>query len=543
MPVPGAEDRMQTQSSSGVRLLRQAWRPLRTASAIVAAGWMISCGGGNSTPKFSGNTLVSVVISGTANDQLTEFDMGIQGLTLTSQAGSTVTLLSTLQGTEFIHLNGGIEPLVSASIPQGVYTSATATMNGADFSCVTLTPQGGIDTTTFSPANGANPIPADITINLAAPITVTGNSMALVLNLQVAQSAAYSSCYFGNNNVVFAITPTFNLTPAIFSTQPTNASNGKALGVIGQVTSIDAASESFVLAYPELDSRTANVTATAGTAYQGINSFAGLALGTLVDLDGAVQPDGSLVATRIEAEDVSATSEMRGPLLFVDTAEPVLSLLAQREQGSLFSEFIALGFQDLSFGNAAFHISGQLANLDSLPFAPSFDAANMVAGQNVYAGTTATSFEGGPNYTPLTSLTLIPQTIDGTVSGSSTAGNFTVYAANLASYDLFPTLAVQAAQTTLLNNPSEVEVYVDSSTQLLNSQSLGPGGTFRFYGLVFNDHGTLRMDCAQVTDGPSLAVAANVAMQNRMVAGRLKAVRNATIGAVRQTSRVITPAN
>jgi hypothetical protein len=27
------------------------------------------------------------------------------------------------------------------------------------------------------------------------------------------------------------------------------------------------------------------------------------------------------------------------------------------------------------------------------------------------------------------------------------------------------------------------------------------------------------------------------------VAGRLKAVRNATIGAVRQTSRVITPAN
>jgi hypothetical protein len=531
---------MQTQSSSGIRRLGPVWAALRTVAAIVAAGGMISCGGGNSTPKFSGNTLVSVVISGTANDQLTEFNMGIQNLTLTSQAGSTVTLLPTPQGTEFIHLNGGIEPLVSANIPQGVYTSATAAMDGADFTCVTLTPQGGIDTSTFSSGSGANPI----TINLAAPITVTGSSMALVLNLQVAQSAAYSSCYLGNNNnVVFAITPTFDLAPATFSAQPTNASNGKAAGVIGQVTSIDAASESFVLTYPQLDSRTANVTATAGTAYQGINSFAGLALGAMVDLDGSVQPDGSLVATRIEAEDLSATSEMTGPLLFVDTAEPLLSLLAQREQGALFSEYLALGFQDLTFGNAAFHISGQLANLDSLPFVPSFDGATMVAGQNVYVGTTATSFQGGPNYTPLTSLTLIPQTLDGAVSGSSTAGNFTVYTVNLASYDLFPTLAVQAGQTTLLNDPSEVQVYVDGSTQLLNSQSLAPGGTFRFYGLVFNDHGTLRMDCAQVNDGPSLAVAANMAMQNRMVAGRVKTVRSAAIGAMRQTSRVITAAN
>jgi hypothetical protein len=543
MPVPGAEDLMQTQSSSGVRPFRQAWVSLRTAGAVVAAGLMISCGGGSSTPKLGGNTLVSVVISGTANDQLAEFDLGIQSLTLTSQTGTTVSLQSALQGTEFIHLNGGIEPLVSASIPQGVYTSATATMNGADFTCITLTPQGGIDTSTFSSASGANPIPADIMINLPAPITVTGNSMALVLNLQVAQSAAYSSCYIGNNNVVFAITPTFNLTPAVFSPQPTNASNGKALGVMVQVTSMDAASDSFGLTYPKLDSRTTNVTATTATVYQGINSFAGLALGTHVDLDGAVQPDGSLIATRIEAEDLTATSDMTGPLLFVDTAEPVLSLLAQREEGPLFSEFIALGFQDASFGNAAFHISGQLANLGSLPFTPSFDAANMVAGQNVDAGTTATSLEGGPGYTPLTSLTLIPQTVDATVSGSSTAGNFTVYAVDLASYDLFPALAVQAGQTTLLTNPSQVEVYVDSSTQLLNSQSLGPGLTFRFYGLVFNDHGTLRMDCAQVDDGPSLAVTSNVAMENRIVAGRVKTVRSATIGGVRQTSRVITPAN
>lgn len=35
----------------------------------------------------------------------------------------------------------------------------------------------------------------------------------------------------------------------------------------------------------------------------------------------------------------------------------------------------------------------------------------------------------------------------------------------------------------------------------LNSSTVSAGGLFRFYGLIFNDYGTLRMDCAQVRDG------------------------------------------
>jgi hypothetical protein len=36
---------------------------------------------------------------------------------------------------------------------------------------------------------------------------------------------------------------------------------------------------------------------------------------------------------------------------------------------------------------------------------------------------------------------------------------------------------------------------------MLNKSSLAAGSLFRFYGLVFNDNGTLRMDCAQINDG------------------------------------------
>lgn len=36
---------------------------------------------------------------------------------------------------------------------------------------------------------------------------------------------------------------------------------------------------------------------------------------------------------------------------------------------------------------------------------------------------------------------------------------------------------------------------------MLNSNPFAAGSVVRFYGLVFNDSGTLRMDCAQVNDG------------------------------------------
>jgi hypothetical protein len=95
----------------------------------------------------------------------------------------------------------------------------------------------------------------------------------------------------------------------------------------------------------------------------------------------------------------------------------------------------------------------------------------------------------------------MPQTLNGTVVGVSGAGGFTLYTVALAAYDLFPSLAVQAAQTTLLQNPGTVIVYADSGTQMLNTQPIAVGGAARFNGLVFNDNGTLRMDCAEVLDG------------------------------------------
>jgi hypothetical protein len=484
-------------------------------SFALLLGFAITTGCGSSgptptPPKLSGNTSVTVLLTSTANDQVTQFPVELQTLTLTSQSGNTVSLLSSEQPSEFMHLNGGIEPLTTVSIPQDIYTSATATFGQAVFVCIGQVPGGGLEIANYSIVNQGP------TVNLALPIIVTGSSMGLALNMQVSSSAVFPACYSNPPFEGFSMTPTFYLSALVLSASPTNSGNGKVSGLVAQVASVGTTPSSFTLtiaggpfvggpaAGGPSATRTLSLSSNGGTVFQGVSGASALSPGMFLNLDGAIQSDGSLLATRIALEDSSAIDDSSGPVMFVDNVVPSLQLYGRTELGSLQTIggqsgiYFDTPYFDLL--NATFGISGQLTNLQTLPFVPSFNASNIVAGQNVDV-TSGNFIIGGGVGTPANTITLVPQTIDATVVSSQQSGSFTDYTVSLASYDLFPTLAVQQGQTTLLNNPSQVEVYVDSNTQLLNMQSLASGGTFRFYGLVFNDNGTLRMDCAQVNDG------------------------------------------
>lgn len=493
-----------------------------------------SCGSGPSTPpppKFSGNTSVTVVLSSTANDQVSNFNLQFQSLALTSQSGKTVTVLSSQQPAEFIHLNGGIEPLTTISIPQDIYTSAAVTLQNAHFVCVSQDPNGGLH---FFDYSGG---PQGPVVNLTSPITVTGDTVALSLNLLVSSSAIFPSCYSDPAFSGYSLSPTFTLSPLVLSLSPTNAVNGLVTGLEAEITSVSTTDSSLTLIIPAVSygTRTTIARADSATVFQGIGGFSALASGMFLNLDGALQSDGSLLATRIEAHDPSAINESSGPVLFVDTLVPSFQLYGRTELGTLLTDPNSITggyaqFPYFSYSNATFNISGQFTNLQNLPFVPSFNASNMVAGQNVDIASQAFSFTA-PAYTPADTITLAPQIINGTVTASQQVGSFTDYSVSLASYDLFPTLAVQQGQTTLLNNPSQVEVYVDSNTQKLNTKALAAGSTLRFYGLVFNDNGILRMDCAQVNDGVSAPPQSSSAVPTQ---GRVE-IRRAVRGNVQET--------
>jgi hypothetical protein len=478
------------------KILLRASRFLLLAAIALATAIAAGCGSGPSMtgPVLRGNTTVVVLLSSTANDQLSQFNVSFNSLILTSQSGKVVNLFTTPQKAEFMHLNGSAEPLTTVSIPEDVYTAASATMQSPQVSCVTLLQTGGLESDEFQ--SGSTPAAS---VSVPSPITVTGTAMGLLLNLQVSQSVTPANCPLTSSNP--SITPTFTLTPVTLASPPTNVQNGKMTSLVGLISSINATTNSFTVT--AADGPTWSVQSTNSTAYQGVAAFSTLVAGMPVGMDVSIQKDGALLALRVAVQDANPTdlSVVSGPLLFVASSEPALLTFEQEAQGLLFPPGLISSAFNFSFGNAVYQISGQFTNLQSLPFSPMLNAATIVAGQNVSVTAHALALAGGPTFVPATTITLMPQTINGTVTAVGSEGSFTTYTVSLAAYDLIPALAVQPGQTTTATNPSNVVVYVDSNTQLLNTKQLAVGTVSRFNGLLFNDNGTLRLDCAQVNDG------------------------------------------
>jgi len=443
------------------------------------------------------STKVSVVASSAGNDQLIQFELTMQNLILAGEDATQAPLVSAPQQVEFMHLNAGGEPLVTVSVPQGVYTKATMTVSYGTFVCAAQ--ESGTDSIAHY-----STLPKQVTVNLPQPLVVDGNTMTLSLEMLVGQSATLPSDCYEQGFAGDSMTPTFNLTEMTLAAQPTNATNGKLMALEGLVSNTAAAPGGFTVSAADgtaVDT-TLNTTWTvetgANTVFQGIGNAAGLGAGMPVDIDGTLQADGSVLATRVAVLDADTTNLTMnsGPLMQVASSVPVLSQVNQLAEGS---EQYVRTWPQYDFGNATFSVWGGLTNMASLPFGASFRASNLVPGQMVAVTTHVTDIPNGPNYTPATTVTLMPQTIDGTVTATATAGGFTTYTVQLAAYDMFPQFAVQGGQPTRLTNPSQVVVYADA-----NAQTVGGGETNnlgRFTGVIFNDNGTLRMDATQVANG------------------------------------------
>jgi Domain of unknown function (DUF5666) len=503
------------QSNVVVAPLRRAPRSLRplffffTLSLAVSAIVLGGCGSAMSTPVVPppppAPANVTVLLSSTANDKIVNFNLFLASITLADKAGNSVALYNnanalnpgSLGATEFMHLNGASEPLVAAvSVPQGTYAQATVTVGFCDFTNVFNPPTGGVETSTYAEGLCGQGT-GNTTVNLPSPITINASPMALSLNLQVPQSYALNGM---GASATYTISPVFTLTPVPISSQPTNEKNGKIAGIGAQITSLNATGNGFVA--KTSDGFSLNVNADNSTVYQGIAGFSTLAVGTLVDIDLAIRPDASLLATRVEVDDIAAPAVVTGPFFQPLPPAGVFSTYPIEHEGCAFPggsipQCTAFFQYD---GNTVFNSSGQLSNLQSLPFTPNFTSATIFAGQNLSVFSSGTQVSG-KSYEIATTVALTPQTLTGMVTAVSNSNGFNIYTVALAPYDLIPTLQASQLPGNRLQNPNTVIVYADANTRLLNSASISTGSVLRFRGLLFNDNGTLRMDCAQVNDG------------------------------------------
>jgi hypothetical protein len=484
----------------------QAPRCFGLATAALAVVGMIGCGGSVPSLKTTqpgGDTQVTVLLSGAANDKLTQYQLTFTKLTLTNQSGTVVTLFTSqpsipgINGPEFVHLNGNSFTLGTASVPDDTYTSATLTVGSSAFTCIAVNPQNQSLTTSEYVYQNVAP---QTTVTLPQPIVVSGDTMNLMMTLDMAQSYSLDQCIDSGLSDAYAITPNFSLATANLASPATNYLNGKELDVQGEVSSVTSSGFTVTEGYARATSTplpTQAVTVNGSTVYQGISGLTTLAAGNFVSMDLAAQPDGSLLATRVAVADPTAVDAMEGPLLFISNAIPALTFNGGQRQGT---DQIG-GTMTYDISQASFHISGAFMNLASLPFTPSFTAASLVPGQNIYMTTPAYSESGVERYPLAGTITLMQQTVDGTVTNVESSGSFNTYTIALASYDLFVNMAGQPGAMNLIEQPSQIVVYADSSASLAGVAEPTVGTTYRFHGLVFNDGGVLRMDCDQIAAG------------------------------------------
>jgi hypothetical protein len=476
-------------------------------TSIVSVVFISGCSGGmlmQTPPMPTGNTQVVVLMTSTANDQLTVFYVSLAKITLTNGAGTQVTVYSNPSaltnptagvGVEWMHLNGAAEPLTSVSLPQGTYTSASVQVAGCSFTDVTFDPTTtGLTRSTYAQGLCGQGT-GNTTVNLASPIAISGSAMALALHLQVPQSFTLNGT---GASATYTISPVFTLTPFVIASQPTNIQNGKLAGVNGQVTAVNTQANNFTVQTPA--GNTLTLSSNGNTAYQGVAGFGTLAAGVLVNWDAAIQPDGSLRATRVEVDDLSAPAVLIGPtFLGADSQTNQFQAVLLQQQGCTITgnPFCGNLFQFQS--TTAFAISGEFSNVQQLPFAANFSGSSLFEGQNVSAYT-AGAF-GTQSFEIVTAVTLVPQTINGTVTAVTQENGFTVYTVTLAAYDLFPVLQMYGGPYPRITQPASVTVYTDTNTQMLSQGLINPGSLLRFRGLIFDDNGTMRMDCGQIYDG------------------------------------------
>jgi hypothetical protein len=470
--------------------------------ALFLVGAILGCGGKTpsqpapppGSPVAGETTLVTPLLSSSANGQLVDYFLTVDSITLTSKSGTTVTLYNTPQYVEFIGLNGTSLPLTPGTIPQDVYTSVAVKYSNPSMTCLYQS-QGTIGTDTASGAAG------NATVTLASPLTVSGAALGLSLDLAGPQSTALPEGCTPTGAV--SITPAFDASLIAIASAPTSNQNGPETGIEGRVISVATSttgSQSFSLLTNDGSTAAAGGTGSpltvavgSNTAYQGISGFSALTANMFVDMDAKLQSDGSLLATRISVADSTALNTTAGILLGKQPFSGSLTLVGRQEQGSELSTQPQRPQIFYTYGSSTvFTTSGQFTNLTSLPFIATFNSTTLIGGQNL-AVSSQTVPPLGSGIPAATTVTLMPQTLNGTVTAVLPPGPYMGYYVTLAPYD--PISLYNSASS------ASVAVYVGSNTRVLTSAPVAVGSLVRVNGLLFSDGTALNMDCAQINDG------------------------------------------
>jgi hypothetical protein len=482
-------------------------RLLALASSLaLAAGLLSSCSSAvapnNTTTVNAQTATVPVLITDAPSDQLAAFTLTLNSITLTDSAGKTASILSTPTTIEICHLNGIQAPLVTASIPEDTYATATIAFSSPQITYISSSATPVSVTPTLATTS--------FTFTFPAPgFTVNNTSTSLLVDLLASQSVAISG-------TTVTVTPTFALKPVPPATAaPPMGQNGTGMQQMATVVSVSGAS----LTLEPGSGANFTVTTNSSTVLQGFTALSSLTAGELVQVDFIVQsvacdPASNaciapaplvLLATRIQLATPAATGQppislLSGPVTSVTPGTGFKMVLMQGVGPTVPVSATAVSVLTVTTNSStAWAIAPQFVSLTGLPFTPSFSPTNLVAGQSVGVIASSVSTVAPPSAVAA-NVYLIPQTIGGTVTKVATSGSYTAYTLTLNSGSAF----------TSLSGASTITVYTSSATAgpVATATGAAPpaiavGSTVRFNGLIFNiGAGNFAMVAGCSPDGP-----------------------------------------
>jgi hypothetical protein len=458
------------------RLFKLALCP---AYAIVPL-FLSGCGGGGTSvpppvtkacvkPGAATSQVPLLFTSDAALGALDGFYLAVNSVTLTDSCGTSVTaftpksedIVGGISTIEFTHVNGVSEPLTIAALPAADYTAATVTYSSVNIGFIYP------DNLHFNDSQvQSNPIAA--TVSLPSSINIDGSGTALTLDTLLTSPVVLGPLGAGKPTVT--VTPAFTLTSFKPSATPTNDRNGK-VNLRGLVNSVGAGTFNM----NNSTTSSFNVSTSQATTYQGIGSLAALPVNAPASVDVAIQPDGSLVATRIEVENPATVGSWVGPLVVTyptGAYQEVIPSLWQQASPVVSPYLVSTDYpwQFQFTGDTIFRRSGSAIDLTDLPFTPNFSSfADVALGQGLSIDWSTQQLVGSEPQTEAITASLVPRTF------------------SLAANDLMQTV----------HQVSSITAYTNAGTQLEDGP-LSVGDLVNMHGLLYSDQGVLRLVSDQV---------------------------------------------
>lgn len=452
----------------------------RTAAFwLVLAGalaWTSCTGGNNMTPTTPSATaqsaMVTVNVGDDPDDRVAALEINISSISLTNSSGTAVPVLTTPTQIELRHLAGTFQPIALSSVPAGTYTQANLQLSSAEI-------------TTLNPATGKLveqniPVPSTpISIKFASPLVLTTQAATVNLDFNLASSVSIDA----SGNITFSptIVATVSMVPTNTGDQD-DAENGEVDDVVGTISNISGTSFTITLGQQSLTFAT-----NSSTEFDGIPGFSALTTGMIVEVRAVTQTDGTLLATKVEAEDQDDNRkdvEAQG-VVASTTGTPVtqFAIVVNERSGDDDHDMPSLG-SPLTVNVASttqFKIDTDSIDLTKLSFTPAFDATSLTKGQNVET-------EGPVSNSTVTAnkVRLKEQALTGTVSGFTQNGNAATFTLTVPSTSVFAMLAGQ----------STVTVFQQPSTRA--KVTVANGATVQVRGLLFFSSGNYNLVAGRI---------------------------------------------